>query len=228
MPYHSTMIDKQTTSMTNTFHVSTRRGIIEFTSSLTWEEAVNELVKVAEEGNEFALSLLIRERKNEYMSDSQVSWVYKLAQDSLDAKMPKPEKITQDVSNILGSLVEANVQGIKRPALRLRSESGAKVNIKYMTKGNNAGGAWVTVNGDLMGKIDDQGQFDCYEKNAESKSNWMSWMAEVNADVHHAISQYGKETGSCGCCGRTLSDPISVRLGIGPICLDRYGLGALR
>ena len=225
MPYHSTMIDKQT-MITNTFHVSTRRGVIEFTSALTWEEAVSELIKVAEEGNEFALSLLIRERQNEYMSDSQVSWVYKLAQDSLDAKMPKSEKLTQDASNILGSLVEASVQGIKRPMLRLRSESGAKVNIKFMTKGKNAGGAWVMVNGDLFGKIDDQGQFDCYEKNAQSRSDWMSWIAEVNANVHQAISQYGKQTGSCGCCGRTLTDPISVRLGIGPICLDRYGFGA--
>lgn len=225
MPYYSTMIDKQT-MITNTFHVSTRRGVIEFTSALTWEEAVSELIKVAEEGNEFALSLLIRERQNEYMSDSQVSWVYKLAQDSLDAKMPKSEKLTQDASNILGSLVEASVQGIKRPMLRLRSESGAKVNIKFMTKGKNAGGAWVMVNGDLFGKIDDQGQFDCYEKNAQSRSDWMSWIAEVNANVHQAISQYGKQTGSCGCCGRTLTDPISVRLGIGPICLDRYGFGA--
>lgn len=213
---------------TKTFQVSTRRGWIEFTSALTWEEAVTELEVIAQEGNDFALSLLMREKDGKYMSESQVSWVYKLAQDAMDAKMPQPEKITQDVSNILGSLVQANTQGVKRPVLRLRSESGAKVNIKYMTKGRNTGGAWVTVNGELMGKIDDQGQFDCYEKDEESKSEWMSWMSEVNSDVHSAMAQYGKETGSCGCCGRTLTDPISVRLGIGPICLDRYGLGAVR
>jgi len=29
---------------------------------------------------------------------------------------------------------------------------------------------------------------------------------------------FGRLTGKCGCCGRTLTDPESVRLGIGPDC----------
>lgn len=30
----------------------------------------------------------------------------------------------------------------------------------------------------------------------------------------------------CSCCGRTLTDPTSVRLGIGPICRSKRGLGS--
>lgn len=29
--------------------------------------------------------------------------------------------------------------------------------------------------------------------------------------------------GMCGCCARTLTTPGSVKMGIGPICFDRYG-----
>lgn len=38
---------------------------------------------------------------------------------------------------------------------------------------------------------------------------------------------YGHKTGSCSCCGRELTNRISVKLGIGPICRGRYGFGGL-
>jgi hypothetical protein len=38
---------------------------------------------------------------------------------------------------------------------------------------------------------------------------------------------YGRETGSCSCCGRELSDPISVERGVGPVCLANYRLSDL-
>ena len=38
---------------------------------------------------------------------------------------------------------------------------------------------------------------------------------------------YGRATGVCVCCGRDLSDPVSVEAGIGPVCEARwYGTGA--
>lgn len=33
---------------------------------------------------------------------------------------------------------------------------------------------------------------------------------------------YGHETGNCMCCGRTLTNPASIALGIGPICRDKW------
>lgn len=33
---------------------------------------------------------------------------------------------------------------------------------------------------------------------------------------------YGHETGACMCCGRTLTNPESIALGIGPICRDKW------
>jgi hypothetical protein len=34
---------------------------------------------------------------------------------------------------------------------------------------------------------------------------------------------YGRATGSCSCCGRELTDPVSIEAGIGPICAGRFG-----
>ena len=38
-----------------------------------------------------------------------------------------------------------------------------------------------------------------------------------------ASMRYGRELGHCGVCGRTLTDPNSIALGIGPVCAGRMG-----
>lgn len=37
-------------------------------------------------------------------------------------------------------------------------------------------------------------------------------------DIEGGVLRFGIETGHCGICGRSLSDPISARRGIGPVC----------
>ncbi|QPX62591.1 hypothetical protein SEA_WOLLYPOG_39 [Arthrobacter phage Wollypog] len=37
-----------------------------------------------------------------------------------------------------------------------------------------------------------------------------------------AAKEYGKETGTCIVCGRTLTNPDSIEAGIGPICAERF------
>lgn len=43
------------------------------------------------------------------------------------------------------------------------------------------------------------------------------------ADPSAAAKAYGFATSSCSCCGKTLSDPVSIAAGIGPICAEGYG-----
>ena len=47
-------------------------------------------------------------------------------------------------------------------------------------------------------------------------------MALVN-DPQKAVEAYGQLTGNCAICNRLLTDPESVKRGIGPICADRFG-----
>jgi len=41
------------------------------------------------------------------------------------------------------------------------------------------------------------------------------------AGIKEATEKYGQELGSCGICGRTLTDPLSREIGIGPVCRGR-------
>ena len=49
-------------------------------------------------------------------------------------------------------------------------------------------------------------------------------LAKIESDgVEVASRRYGRELGSCGVCGRTLTDEVSRAEGIGPICRGKMG-----
>lgn len=69
-----------------------------------------------------------------------------------------------------------------------------------------------------LGKIAPDGRIaskglDTAEKN---------FLQEVIAAPETAAMKEGRVTGICCCCGRTLTNPVSVKLGIGPVCRGYY------
>lgn len=46
-------------------------------------------------------------------------------------------------------------------------------------------------------------------------------MSAITAAPIDCMKAYGDITGTCAICGRKLEDPVSVRLGIGPVCIQR-------
>ena len=48
---------------------------------------------------------------------------------------------------------------------------------------------------------------------------------DAATDPLAAAIAYGRETGSCSCCGRELTNKVSIDLGIRPICREKWGLG---
>ena len=206
--------------------VNTKRGPVRFTTTLEWEEAIALCQEESRNGNKFAYDLCMREAKNLYMSEAQVSWVYKIAEDALKLREPQPKVREIDASNILASLAEARAKGIKKPMLRLVHPVGNDIRVKYMSFGKNAGGCWVTSNNDLIGKIDDGGVFTFTGRPYTDKfvDEMFDFIDITNHDVKGALESYGKVTSKCGCCGLPLTNKKSIELGIGPICLDKYGL----
>lgn len=215
-----------TLSAPSTLTVNTRRGPVRFETSLEWEEAIALCQEESRNGNKFAYDLCMREAKNLYMSESQVSWVYKIAEDVLKLREPQPKVREIDASNILASLAEARAKGIKKPMLRLVDPVGNDIRVKYMSFGKNAGGCWVTSNNDLIGKIDDGGVFTFTGRPYTDKfvDEMFDFIDITNHDVKSALESYGKITSKCACCGLPLTNKKSIELGIGPICLDKYGL----
>lgn len=48
-------------------------------------------------------------------------------------------------------------------------------------------------------------------------------MSAIAKDPKHYAAMYGKRTGTCGICSKKLTDPASVKKGIGPVCEKRFG-----
>lgn len=48
-------------------------------------------------------------------------------------------------------------------------------------------------------------------------------IADAMEDPFKAAVEYGHMTGECSVCRRTLTNPESIKLGIGPVCRSRFG-----
>ncbi len=105
--------------------------------------------------------------------------------------------------------------GLKRISLRMQ---GFKVK-PAKADSRNPGALYVTKdNGDAyLGKIIG-GRFQC---TAECSTDTAAKVAALIADPMTAIKASGQATGNCAICGLELTDPISLEIGIGPVCLAR-------
>jgi hypothetical protein len=87
---------------------------------------------------------------------------------------------------------------------------------------------FVKDDGDLVGVIDlAKQQFKCVKvamsRGKDYRAALLARVAAIEVDPKRALEDHGLRTGSCGCCGRLLTDPTSISIGIGPICLAKGG-----
>jgi hypothetical protein len=61
----------------------------------------------------------------------------------------------------------------------------------------------------------------CPENNAKQIIPIIQLFHRFSKDTKSAILNYGLETGECSICGRELTDALSLKRGIGPICYER-------
>lgn len=47
-------------------------------------------------------------------------------------------------------------------------------------------------------------------------------LSQITLDPMAASAAYGRQIGSCGVCGRTLTDETSRAQGIGPVCIGKF------
>jgi hypothetical protein len=87
-------------------------------------------------------------------------------------------------------------------------------------EGRNPGAIYVKAAGEYAGKIV-EGRFSP-TREARQDEALIGELRAIFADPAAAAKAHGKETGSCSCCGRELTDPASIEAGIGPICAGRF------
>lgn len=108
-------------------------------------------------------------------------------------------------------------KGLKKPVLRADKLA---ISIAPAT-GNNAGCLYVKDEGEYAGKITAAGKFFGLRS---ARTEIEAELIAIAVDPKAAAIAHGRNTGNCSCCGRELTDPKSIELGIGPICLEKWAL----
>jgi hypothetical protein len=167
-------------------------------------------------GNDFALSCDRMLLKSGTLTPNMFAGVQKaIVRDAERAARTAAAADVSGVSHVVEAFAHAVASGLKRPKMYL----GDFV-FKLAPEGSrNAGAIYVTEEGEYLGKIADGKFIATRECTAEQTAA----IVEVCKDPKKAAEIYGQETGRCSCCGRELTDPVSIANNIGPICAERFG-----
>jgi hypothetical protein len=118
-------------------------------------------------------------------------------------------------NNIHKAFAEAMRQGAKAPQMQV---TGYKFRVGYETPSHDV--IYVSREGIYVGKI----QCGEWKPGRDASAKDAELIGEVDRNPVEALKRFGNETGRCSLCGRVLTDPESVRTGIGPICAEKWGV----
>ena len=123
--------------------------------------------------------------------------------------------LNTQIETVKRALDAAFLRGITRPKLRVHRFTFTRA----PDTGKNPGAVYVKGDGfTYLGKIDGYG----FRSSRDCTTEDETALAEIAADPLTAAREHGKLTGACSCCGRRLSDPVSLQNGIGPICQQQF------
>jgi len=123
-------------------------------------------------------------------------------------------------AGIVNAIEEAQNRGLKRITMRFAdfivkpSKYQGKIYVFSHDKEVNKWGTlsniylgWITSTETNLGEVD-----------------LIKRVQSVATDPYAAAKLYGQNTGTCSCCARELTNPLSIELGIGPVCREKFGL----
>lgn len=167
--------------------------------------------------NEFAASLLIQYGRKGMLSERQWDAAESVILKARQSAMRREQNRRRvDVSRIETLLKTARDSGLKTPSFRIGDLRFSLAG----TNSKNSGAVYVKMMGEYAGKI----MAGTFMPVASAPDGLGDVIQEIAADPRGKAIEHGRTTGRCACCGRELSDPKSVALGIGPICADAWGL----
>lgn len=194
----------------------------------------------------FAESLVKQFEKKGSLSPKQSYWAKKLVVDAGAGPLPivdyplPPEvkKVFADFSNEIKVSDFGEVykwfdhagKHLKKPKIHLKLPNGSPIML-YMGKGNppyvqvSNGGPWGSSR--WYGKVAPSGAWTLpYKKplDEDFKDQLQGLLSQLAKEPVITIAQYGKMSGKCSFCNKTLTEAHSVAVGYGPICAKHYGL----
>lgn len=177
----------------------------------------------AARGFEFAVSLQEALLKYGHLTEKQEAAVRKATAKSLERQAQwaaeraerEANKAEVSIDRIAQAFASAKAAQLKWPKLYLDTFTFSLAG----ENSANAGAIYVKEGETYLGKIIGGRLTRSRDCSAEIEAR----IVAVCADPHAAAVAYGKETGRCSCCGRELTNALSIELGIGPVCRDKWG-----
>jgi hypothetical protein len=190
------------------FTITKKGQEIEFDSAFSELEVAKYYLQEHLSYNTFAQDLT--SKKN--LSERQIAWVHYLATEHLQQELNKE---TQEGE--YKPLIEKMYAKLNEKSRKFHLHLPADVSISTVNRGPNTGSLYVFYEGIYIGKITPEGILQSTKATEDVKN----LLLDANENLLKLAQLYGHETGNCAVCGRTLSDPISIQTGIGPICAKK-------
>lgn len=165
---------------------------------------------------EFAVSLRYQVGKGKPLTQRQFDAAKRCA---AKYNQPKDDSIVVDTTGLERAFGRTPVRGLGNPKIRVNSGDHSMVLSRsakpgvYYVKASELYFGKITVNGDGTGN---------FEKTSLCTPEALDSIKAALADIEGAAVRYGHKFGICSCCGRPLSNALSVKLGIGPICRGNF------
>lgn len=175
--------------------------------------------------NSFMKSLYDQACKRGELSDKQLACVEKNMgqKDRWSDDRAKPAGHQINLREVFEKFATAQAAGLKRPKLRLENFCFS------LMSGKNAGCIAVKTgpgyDDTYLGKVFTDGVFF---KTHSCTDAQLEQLQRISGDVLAAAREYGTISGTCSCCGRALDRAESVKMGIGPVCAEKWGLDGIR
>lgn len=176
---------------------------IQFDSSFADLNEAKEYLSQHMSFNDFAMQLVEKKK----LSEKQVAWVHYLATQSvIDSQTPVEFGPYKQLVNKMYDTMTAKKFQVRLPGMTLST----------VNKGPNIGCVYVFENGNYVGKITSTGDLK-----GDASEDVLNMLEDANDNLLQLAKIYGHQTGTCSICARTLNDPLSVQMGIGPVCAKR-------
>lgn len=179
--------------------------------------------KLSVQQQSFAVSLVGQFSKKGELSEKQLPFIDKLLNEIKvilnPAAAPERPKVA-NFSRIVGVFDHAKEKGYKKKIKLRFGDNTYKVALSEAPSyGNNAGMIYVTLNEEYKGKISREGVF---QASGKQDDKLLQMVSEFSIDPLTVAKKYGFATKNCCCCGKVLTDPVSIANGIGPICESKF------
>jgi len=174
---------------------------------------------IPERDIEFVTSLVGRSSNG--LSDKQWLWVVKLAK-----KFAGEELRVGDLSGVYAMFAKAAAR-LRYPKVHLATDKKRQVRLYVSSARSRVPGVVNVIDpgdGTWYGRVYPDGRWEQGNATPAATEDVAQLLNTLGAAPEETAAKYGKVTGCCCFCSRSLEDERSLHVGYGKTCANNYGL----